>query len=180
MKPEDLKVYFSDNEKAIRKLKGSRRYASSTKKELCYIHRGAVSRDKFLKNLPALKELSEAVKIKVKSSGYLKGLDGRVLHVRSSHSALNTLLQSAGAILMKQALALLDRSLQEDHKLLPGEDYEFVANVHDEWQIECKEELADTVGKAAVASMETAGTLLKFRCPITGEYKSGKSWAETH
>lgn len=129
--------------------------------------------------VPALGKLVEAVKAKVKSQGYLIGLDGRILHVRSEHSALNTLLQSAGAIQMKYALVILDEALQSAG-YLPGVNYEFVANVHDEWQIECDEEIADEIGKQAVAAIKEAGVRLGFKCPLDGEYKVGSSWAGTH
>ena len=140
---------------------------------------GAACRARFLENLPALGELVKAVQAKVKKAKMLKGLDGRWLHIRSQHSALNTLLQSAGAILMKVALVCLDNNLQS-MGYIPGVHYEFVANVHDEWQIECDADIADTVGRCAVEAMEEAGRLLKFRCPITGEYRAGSNWAETH
>jgi DNA polymerase I len=140
---------------------------------------GKSSRAKFMKNLPALGQLVEAVKSKVKHNGYLVGLDGRILHVRSAHSALNTLLQSAGAIQMKQALVLLDKTLQAKG-LKPGINYEFVANVHDEWQIECDEGLENEIGKEAVAAIRKAGEVFNFRCPLDGEYKVGTTWADTH
>jgi DNA polymerase I-like protein with 3'-5' exonuclease and polymerase domains len=107
--------------------------------------------------------------------GTLDGLDGRKLQIRSQHSALNTLLQSAGAIVMKQALVLLYDKLRKA-KL----SAKFVANVHDEWQIECLADQADKVGTLAVESIREAGTVLKLRCPLDGEYKKGKSWANTH
>jgi DNA polymerase-1 len=105
----------------------------------------------------------------------LPGLDGRKLFIRSAHSALNTLLQGAGAIVMKQALVLLDTKIR---KL--SLNAQFVANVHDEWQIECSEEDADLVGSLAVDSIKTAGVKLGLRCPLDGEYKKGKTWAMTH
>lgn len=154
--------------------------------------RGAETRALFLTNLPALGKLVETVKAKVKNSkaerkkqkllgdfGSLRGLDGRELWVRSEHSALNTLLQSAGAVIMKQALVVLDENLQA-RGLIPGKDYEFVANVHDEWQIEVADDLAEIVGQEAKRSMGIAGELLKFACPIDGEYGIGTNWSETH
>ena len=56
----------------------------------------------------------------------------------------------------------------------------FVANVHDEWQIECHPDDAEAVGKLAVASIKAAGEHFNLRCPLDGEYKVGKSWRETH
>ena len=130
---------------------------------------------RFLQNTPSLKELREKVSRVAKNTGTLPGLDGRRLQVRSDHAALNTLLQSAGAIVMKQAVVLLDESLSKF-----GIDYKFVANVHDEWQIEVEESYADMVGKIGAQSIENAGKVLEMRCPLAGEYKVGNSWKETH
>lgn len=144
------------------------------------IEKGRASRDKFLRNLPALGDLVSKVKKTVKErDGYLKGLDGGLLSVRSQHAALNTLLQAAGAIQMKKALVILDQSLKElGYKA--GTNYEFVANVHDEWQIECDEAIAETVGKTAVRAIQKAGEHFNFKCPLDGEYKVGNNWSETH
>jgi DNA polymerase I-like protein with 3'-5' exonuclease and polymerase domains len=147
---------------------------------------GKELKSRFLKNTPSLEKLREDVSEIAASKGTLPGLDGRRVQVRSDHAALNTLLQSAGAIVMKQALVLLDAKLE---KL--GIDYKFVANVHDEWQIEVEEGFADLVGKLGVRSIEEAGSYLGFldeitkkplgmRCPLSGEYKVGNSWKETH
>jgi DNA polymerase I-like protein with 3'-5' exonuclease and polymerase domains len=135
---------------------------------------GKILIDNFLRNTPALKKLREKVE-RLASSGELPGLDGRKLQVRSAHAALNTLLQSAGAIVMKQALVLLDGKIRRA-KI----NAQFVANVHDEWQIEVEEQYADTVGKLAVDSIKEAGQVLELRCPLDGEYKKGKTWAQTH
>jgi len=131
--------------------------------------------DSFLENTPKLRTLREKVARISKSEGSLPGLDGRRLYIRSDHAALNTLLQGAGAIVMKQALVILDERLS---KL--GVDYKFVANVHDEWQIEVEEAYADMVGKLGVQAIEQAGRVLEMRCPLTGEYRVGNSWKETH
>jgi DNA polymerase I-like protein with 3'-5' exonuclease and polymerase domains len=128
----------------------------------------------FLRNTPALKSLREKVE-RLSEQGTLPGLDGRKLQVRSAHAALNTLLQSAGAIVMKQGLVILSSKIQQQ-KL----NAHFVANVHDEWQIECSQEDADAVGKLAVSSIKEAGEVLGLRCPLDGEYKKGTTWAQTH
>lgn len=130
---------------------------------------------RFLKNTPSLKELREKVGRIAQTSGTLPGLDGRRLQVRSDHAALNTLLQSAGAVVMKQALVILNDSLRRA-KI----DYKFVANVHDEWQIEVEESRAEEAGQLGAKAIELAGKELKMRCPLAGEYKVGNSWKETH
>ena len=131
--------------------------------------------DSFLANTPKLRVLREKVARICSTSGTLPGLDGRRLQVRSDHAALNTLLQGAGAIVMKQALVLLNEKLRRA-KI----SYKFVANVHDEWQIEVEESRADEAGKLGVQAIEEAGRVLNMRCPLTGEYKVGNSWKETH
>ena len=140
---------------------------------------GKKLKNRFLKKIPAIAKLKEQVEHVAKTRKYLIGLDGRKLRVRAVHSALNTLLQSAGAILMKQALVILDEKLQQEG-LRPGIDYEFVANIHDEWQIECDQKYAEFIGKSAVEAIAEAGVFFNFRCPLDGEYKIGKNWAETH
>lgn len=136
---------------------------------------GKELKSRFLKNTPSLEKLREQVSSISQKSGALPGLDGRRVQVRSDHAALNSLLQSAGAIVMKQALVLLNDELRRA-KI----NYKFVANVHDEWQIEVEEARAEEAGKLGVLAIEQAGKVLKMRCPLGGEYKVGNSWKETH
>ena len=135
---------------------------------------GARLRQHFFDNLPAFKHLKDRVG-RAAAKGFLKGLDGRKLFVRSEHSALNTLLQSAGAIVMKQGMIFLDNKVKEQ-----GLDAHFVCNVHDEWQIEVKEDQAETVGKLGVEAIIEAGEAFDLFCELDGEYKIGDNWSETH
>lgn len=134
----------------------------------------------------AMRLLREAIEQTVHERGYLIGLDGRKLHVRKIHAALNTLLQSAGAIVMKQALIVLDANLQAAAGMLPGRDYEFVANIHDEAQAEVLPELAPTYRQYALQALPEAGRILQVKCPLTAAVspKEGhgpaRSWRETH
>jgi len=140
---------------------------------------GAALKKRFLAQLPALARLKKGVEEKAKRGGFLTGIDGRILPIRSEHSALNMLLQSAGAVAMKQALIKLHRDLTIlgwEH----GKEYAFVANVHDEFQAEVLPEKADLYGKMAVEAIRYAGDSLGFNCPLDGEYKVGRNWAETH
>ena len=134
---------------------------------------------KFMRATPALKKLREKVTQAVKSKGYLTGLDGRVLPIRSPHSSLNTLLQSAGALLAKQATIILYENLTLKGYIF-GVDYALVAHVHDEVQLIAKKDIADDVGREAVKSFQQAGEHFNFRCSITGEYKVGENWCDTH
>ena len=128
----------------------------------------------FLANTPSLATLKDRVS-RASKKGWLKGLDGRKLFVRSEHSALNTLLQGAGAVVMKEALVILNKKIYDS-----GIDAKFVANVHDEWQIETTKEDADTIGQFGIDAIIEAGINLNMRCPLDGDYNVGNTWAETH
>ena len=135
---------------------------------------GARLKAKFLQQTPALAKLLGRVG-KQASKGWVPGLDGRKIWVRSEHSALNSLLQGAGAVVMKKALVLFYGKVQRN-----GWPVTLVANVHDEVQLETTKEYADIVGQAFVDSIREAGEHFKLRCPLTGEYKYGANWGETH
>ena len=130
--------------------------------------------DSFLKGAPALKRLRDKVSVYA-TKGYVPGLDGRKIWVRSEHAALNSLLQGAGAIVMKKALCILNDAIKDN-----GWDAKFVANVHDEFQIECRADIAELVGKAGRQAIIDAGLAYNLRCPLDGEYKIGRNWRETH
>lgn len=136
--------------------------------------KGRELKDRFFDNLPTLKALKDKVQRAAKR-GFLKGLDGRKIYIRSEHAALNSLLQGGGAIVMKKGLEILDARLR-----LSGVPHKFVANIHDEWQIEVPACNANKVGQLAVDSLKQAGEYFDMRCPLDGEYKIGGDWSETH
>ena len=135
---------------------------------------GARLKAKFLRNTPALSALRDRVQEAAKR-GWLRGLDGRRITVRSSHAALNTLLQGAGAVVMKQALVNLDRMARAQNL-----NFRFVGNIHDEIQAEVKTEHAEAFGKLAAYSIAKAGRDFKLRCPLAGGYDIGTTWKDTH
>lgn len=137
-------------------------------------HAGKKLRKTFFTNIPALGNLIEKVQ-GASVRGYLKGIDGRKIWIRSQHSSLNALLQSTGAVVMKQALILLNEYATKENL-----NYKFVGNIHDEIQTEVKEEQAHRFGELAVQSIVDAGRILNIRCPLDGEYKVGNSWSTTH
>lgn len=137
--------------------------------------KGKKSRANFYAAVPAFQKLKDDVEKTVASKGHLKGIDGRVLPIRSPHAALNTLLQSAGAVIMKKACILAHEEYEA--KNIPVAQ---VAAVHDEYQLMCFPQHADEVGKIMVKAIQNAGAAFGFRCPLDGEYRVGKNWAETH
>lgn len=134
---------------------------------------------RFLRQTPALARLIEDVKAAAKARGHLKGLDGRLIHIRSPHAALNSLLQTAGALIAKQATVFAWDNLSV-RGYLPGRDWALVAHIHDELQIEAKEGIEDEVGNIVVQSMQQTGSYFGFRVPVDGTAKTGRNWADTH
>ena len=135
---------------------------------------GRVLRERFMSNLPAYANLKGRVAQEA-AQGWINGLDGRRLWIRSEHAALNTLLQSAGALVMKQALITLDK-----YAKLWGMDYKIVGNIHDEVQTEVPASQAEKFGQLAVSCLEAAGIHFNLNCKLAGEYQIGTSWADTH
>ena len=133
--------------------------------------------DNFLEATPALQEARHRVILTAERSGIIRGLDGRMLWIRSPHAALNTQLQGAAAVVMKRALLIFHKELASSPCAGRAK---FVANVHDEWQLEVDKPLSDMVGTLGIESIKKAGEYYKLNCPLGGEYNVGTNWAETH
>lgn len=155
-------IYGAGNAKLGRLIGGSER-------------QGSLLKAKMLKSIPALKTLIDDVTKQAAERGYLIGLDGRKLWVRKQHAALNLLLQSAGAIVMKQALVTAYKEIQFNNL-----QAKFILNVHDEWQLVSFKEHSDLIGPLLVNSIVKAGEFFKMKIPMGGNWKKGESWAMTH
>ena len=140
---------------------------------------GRKLRQSFMESLPAFDRLISTVSAKADRDGFVRGLEGRKLFIRSSHAALNTLLQGAGAVIMKQAMVNF-HALCSDHGLTHGQHYRQVLFVHDEFQCEALPEHVDRVGEFMVQGIKDVTQDFSLRCPLDGEYKVGDNWAETH
>ena len=130
--------------------------------------------DNFLSSMPKLHKL----KINVgrwSKGGTISALDGRQLHIRSEHSALNTLLQGAGAIICKQWLVHIMERVRK-----AGVDVKLVASIHDEYQFEVAKKDAQRFGKITKDAMQDTEKTLKVKCPLDCEFKTGTTWSETH
>jgi DNA polymerase-1 len=128
----------------------------------------------FLRNMPQLKRLRDNI-TKASQVGTVKALDGRQLHIRSSHASLNTLLQGAGAIICKQWLVHMDERIRAK-----GIDAKLVASVHDEYQFEVSKKDTTIFGQITKDAMKDTEATLNVKCPLDCEYKVGNTWAETH
>lgn len=118
-------------------------------------------------------------RLMLKPNAHLRGLDGRPLYIRALHSAPNTLIQSWGAVVMKQTtVQVFEEARARGWKL--GTDWQMVLHVHDEFQCEVRKEIADEFKAMVLACFTRAGEILKCRVRIDGDAKVGGSWAETH
>ena len=82
---------------------------------------------------------------------------------------------------MKLATVLLWRSFEQEQGWAFGKEVAQMAHIHDEFQLAVRDDIdKGLVGEIAVWSIREAGKELGFRCPLDGEYKVGRNWAETH
>ena len=129
---------------------------------------------KFMSNMPKFnllkKKLTEA-----SESGMIRGLDGRLLHIRSEHASLNTLIQGSGAVICKQWLVQMIDKIQES-----GVDAKLVASVHDEYQFEVANDDTEKFGEITNTAIKEVQDIYDLKCPLDSEFKIGKNWAETH
>jgi DNA polymerase I-like protein with 3'-5' exonuclease and polymerase domains len=132
----------------------------------------------FLAKTPAINALRNHVASNV-GKGYIISLDGRFVPVRKPHAALNSLLQSAGAVICKRWLIGVYDSLLAQG-LTYGSDFRIVAFIHDELQILVRKGLEETVGTTCQRVATQVGADLNMKCPLAAEYKVGNNWAETH
>jgi DNA polymerase I-like protein with 3'-5' exonuclease and polymerase domains len=141
---------------------------------------GEALKAKFLATVPAIAKLRAAVSQSSKK-GYLKGLDGRHLTVRSEHSALNTLLQSAGAVLCKTWLRDF-YEIMHTHGYKHGWDNDFVivGFIHDEIQVATRDPFVESTANLLVTAAKDSGLHYGFKIGLDSSYVTGKNWAETH
>ena len=133
----------------------------------------------FMEGVPALQKLKDTLTKNLQKRGHLIGLDRRPLYCRSEFKALNVLLQSAGAIIMKQVVVNLHQ-LAANSQLEYGIDWEQHAMIHDEVQLSVKPELVETIKPLVLDSFVKAGQFYDFKCLIEGDIKTGANWALTH
>ena len=140
---------------------------------------GGELRRKFLDAIPGLEPLVDAVKLKVRSTGRLRGLDGRPIFCRAEHSSPNFLLQSAGAIISKRWV-VIGQQMIDDAGLTYDRDYTRCAYVHDEVQMSVVPAEVDRMKMLLEAAAPEAGKYYNLRVPIGACADHGDNWAATH
>ena len=141
---------------------------------------GRTAINSFMKGVPALKSLKEKIDEYIGSRNYLIGLDRRILYCRSAFKGLNVLLQSAGAILMKQVVINIHNNIEQNLGLEHGKDWEQVLMVHDEVQLVCKPQYTERIRDQAMSAFPQAQKFFGFQCEIEGDSRVGSNWSETH
>lgn len=136
--------------------------------------------DTFTKSLPALAQLKAWIKEEMKKNEKcVPGLDGRLIPSRSEHSALNFLLQSAGAIICKKWIVQFHEDLIAAG-YVEDRDFAQLLWVHDEVQVQVRPELAEDIKRRILAAIPKVGQFYDFRVPLTGDGAVGQDWSETH
>lgn len=136
-------------------------------------------RRRFYDANPAFRKFVESVQKKTEDEGKLRGLDGRTLYPRSTHSAVNLWIQNAAAIVAKRA-TLLHFLFLEVQGVRHPIDFTLAVFAHDEWQLEIIESEAAMASELALHAMKEAGVYYDLKVEITGETKVGQTWADTH
>jgi DNA polymerase I len=83
------------------------------KDELVLRKLGSTAMNSFMQGIPALKALKDRIAHNIAKREYLIGLDGRPLFCRSDFKGLNVLLQSSGALIMKQVVIELHNKMYD-------------------------------------------------------------------
>ena len=130
---------------------------------------------KFVDALPGLGTLQDNLKNQYQQKGTITGLDGRELQARSEHSLLNLLLQSSGAVVMKNCLVYLREELSKTDV-----DYKFTLNVHDEIQASVRPEHVEKYKECVYKAVDKTNKDLHLNCKLQVDIKVGRSWAECH
>lgn len=149
------------------------------KNELVLRELGSTAINSFMKGIPALKELKNRIANNIAARDYLIGLDGRPLFCRSDFKGLNVLLQSSGALIMKQVVIELHNKMY-DLGYIYGHDWQQNAMIHDEVQVSCPSAMVDTLTSVALEAFPASQQFFDFQCPIDGDAHVGYSWDQTH
>ena len=143
---------------------------------------GRAIKERFLHSNPKLAALIEGVQAAA-GKGWVKGIDGRRVRIRKDkktkrpqvHKALNALIQTGGALVMKYSMVWLDQAAQAENL-----EWSKVIDMHDESQAECTDDDAPRYAYLAEQSLVKAGEYLGLRCPLAAEAEINTRWSKTH
>ncbi|QEM42621.1 DNA polymerase [Shigella phage SGF2] len=142
---------------------------------------GSVMRARFLAENPCIAILIDRMTEKA-AQGYLIGVDGRKITMRRDatgkvmvHKALNTLLQCAGAVVMKYAMMFLNKWIEKDKVRCAK-----VIDMHDEGQFSVNRNDVQKLKEHTELCVKKAGEYLNMECPLASDCQIGLNWMHTH
>ncbi len=120
----------------------------------------------------SLDELIASLTAECEDTGFITGLDGRRIPVRSQHAVLNCANQGGAAVIIKLWTTLTAAQYSREFRLL--------IHQHDEMQAEEEPRYAPDLAHTFETAIVEAGQNLGLLIPLAAEAKIGESWAETH
>lgn len=125
----------------------------------------------FFKNLPALNALLKKLKRQWKDKGYLLGVDGRAIWVRSEHMLLVYLMQALESVVIKQFIINVSKGTC---------DVKLITTMHDEVQYLVRTEQVPWFSMQCESEIENVNEMFKLKCPQAIDINLGTTWAECH
>jgi DNA polymerase-1 len=174
------KIFGSTDAGLGRTISGIYRDAALAPPRVPLMELGRAANVALSRSMTGLDKLEATAQSRLKAHGYIIGLDGRRLYSKQARLALVTLCQGGEAVIMKTALNIFHYEKAPAAGWRIFKDYGYVANVHDEVQIETIPEIAEAVGAAFAACVAEAAPRLNFKCQLAGLAQIGLNWAETH
>jgi len=143
---------------------------------------GAAAKEKFADSIPGMKEIITKLEGEFERSSaafgadkaFIRGIDGRIVFVKSKHQVLNYLLQTAEGVTCKAAIVYMKRELDKR-----GIQYYFALHYHDEFVVVCKDQDAEEVAELSVEAFTEAPKWFGIEC-MNGAAHTGKNYAEVH
>jgi DNA polymerase I len=141
----------------------------------CTVREAEVLINNFWEGNKSLTSLIDDLKRYYKMHGHIVGLDGRTLFIRSEHKLLNSLIQSAAAIIFKRWLVLANRKIREANI-----DAAITISYHDEVDGYCLPKDKEELESILTSTVKKAGEYYNLRVPVGSDVKFGSNWYECH
>ena len=136
---------------------------------------GKLIRDKLISGIPNFEALIEKAQNAAKLNGWIPGLDGRKVYSEEPYKAVNYLIQSAEAILMKNTIVTINKGFEEA-KI----DAKQLLMYHDECSWEIKPEDAEKATEIIKLGFAEAPKQFGVNIMEAGDIKVGKDYFEVH
>lgn len=132
-------------------------------------------RESFFEVLPELPELKQYLQAELRRDGYVRGIDGRPIYIRSPHMVTVSLMQGDEAIAMEMSMVYADKLIHGR-----GLDAHQLIYYHDELDWEASQIGAEEVGQCLEKAIAWPSSYLGLNIELTGSASIGDTWAEIH